>query len=324
MNYKNIDLSDDDLIKILQHIGCTHITNGQNEIKFAWYESSNPNGACLFKNSFRYVYWSKNISGDLIDLIERKVGCNFIKAKNLISEITNKQYKDNIKTDDYINYVHKIKKQLLIKSYSLEEIQKYPHCISKLFIEDGIGLLAHYKFDIRFDIDSNRIVFPIRDIDGNLLGILGRYNKKNIDNNIPKYLSILPYERKYFLFGLYENKDYLKHTIILVESEKSVMRAFSMGYRNVVALGGLFINEYKLKMILKLKPKYVILALDEGLTDEYIIKTAKELKSPNPFIKWHVGYIPSNHIGLGNKNCIFDETKEKCDYILKNEIKYIC
>lgn len=324
MDYKNINLDDNDLIKILQCIGCTHMINRQNEIKFAWYEGANPNGACLFKNSFRYVYWSKNISGDLIDLIQKKVGCNFVKAKNLILEITNKQYKEDIKTNDYLNYIHRLKKGVEVKEYPNSEIEKYPRCISKLFIEDGIGLLAHDKFDVRFDADSNRIVFPIRGVNGELLGVLGRYNKKNVENNIPKYLSILPYERRYCLFGLYENRQYLKDTIILVESEKSVMRAFSMGFRNVVALGGLFVNEYKLKMILKLKPKYVILALDEGLKDEYIIKTAKELKSPNPFIKWHVGYISSNNVGLGNKNCIFDETKDKCNYILKNEIKYIC
>lgn len=325
MNYKGIELTDEDIIKILEYVECKNISNLKNEIKFSWKEGSNPNGCCFFKSNMRYVYWSKNISGDLIDLIQQKTKCGFIEAKNLISKITNKEYsKVVVQKDYYLDYLSGLKKNTIKKYYSISEIKKYPHCISKLFIDDGVGLLAHYYFDIRFDIDSNRIVFPIRDIDGNLLGILGRYNEKNIKGTIPKYLSILPYERKFTLFGIYENKDFLNDTIILVESEKSVMRAFSMGYRNVLALGGLFINEHKINLLLKLKPKTIILALDEGLKTEYIIETAKNLKSPNPFIQWHIGYIDSNNVGLGKKNCIFDESKNKCKEILSKHINYIC
>lgn len=194
MNYKGIDLTDDDIIKILEHIGCSNISNYKNEIKFSWIKTSNPNGCCFFKTNMRYVYWSKNLSGDLIDLIQEKTDCNFIEAKKLISKITNKEYSTVVvQKDYYLDYLSRLKKDTIKKYYPISEIEKYPHCISKLFINDGIGLLAHYYFDIRFDIESNRIVFPIRDIDGNLLGILGRYNQKDIKGTIPKYLSILPY-----------------------------------------------------------------------------------------------------------------------------------
>ncbi len=326
MDYKGIDLNDNDLVKILETLGFTNIRVGANEIKFAWRKGSNPNGSCIFKNSFKYVHWSENLTGDIIDLIKEKTGCSFIKAIRFIEDITNKKY--NKKLTKEVNYVDefikslpkKIEKDIIDKDILLQ----YPRCTSKLFLEDGIGLLAHDIFDIRFDDDTNRILIPIRDENGDLLGILGRYNKKNIIGKIPKYLSIIPHERKYTLFGLYENKGHLSDTIILVESEKSVMRAFSMGYRNVLALGGLLVNQYKRRIFLKLKPKKIILALDEGISREYIIESAKTLISPSPLIKWHVGFIDSNKAGLGEKNCIFDESKEKCENILKNNIEYIC
>lgn len=325
MNYKGIDLNDDDLIKILESIGLTHIKNGTNEIKFSWSPNSNPNGSCLFKKTLRFVHWSENLNGDLIDLIQKKTGYNFIQSKKFIEDVTNKQYNNiNIKEDIYREYIKKLPKDSKPKTYPTEMLYEYPNCVSKLFLDDGIGLMAHYVFDIRFDSDSNRILIPIRNIEGNLLGVLGRYNQKDIKGKTPKYLSILQNERKHTLFGIYENKKYLSDTIILVESEKSVMRAFSMGYRNVLALGGVIVNKHKLKLLMKLKPKKVILSLDEGISRDYIVESAKELKSPNPFIKWHVGFIDSNNIGLGKKNCIFDESKDKCKEILSKHIEYIC
>ena len=320
MVYKGIKFSEDDILKILQTINLTNISNNTNEFKFSWYKDSNPSGACLFKKTLRYVYWSKNQSGDLIDLVMKKANIGFLEAKQLIESIVNKTFSDNryIKENPYQEFLSTIKRSNNNpNTYNYSLYEQYPNCISKLFLDDGIGLLAHDVFDIRFDDESNRIIFPIRDMDGNLLGILGRYNKRNVDKRIPKYLPILNYERHYELFGIYENKDFLHDTIILVESEKSVMKAFSMGYRNVLALGGSYISPQKKKILLKLSPKSVILALDEGLLDDHIKDVAKSLISSNPFIKWHVGYIPSNNVDLGEKNCIFDESKEKCQNILK-------
>lgn len=319
MRYKNIEFTSQEIIFLLEQLGFTNITEHFNLFQFSWYEGANPKGSCLYKNNLKFTYWSKNLYGDLIDLITYKKKCSFNQALYIFYQLTNKISIDFSDANIYNKILNKIKKRDYVV-YGNEVLNYYEPCISQLFLKDDVGLLAQSFFDIRIDKESNRIVFPIKDINGNIVGILGRYNTNDVPIHIAKYLPILIYDRKFFLFGAYENKDYLHDTIILVESEKSVMKAFSKGYRNVVALGGNYFNSEKLNILYELKPKKVILALDEGLNDEHIRETAKSLISPNPFIKWKVGYIESNYVGLGHKNCIFDETLDKCKYILDNNV----
>lgn len=323
--YNDVELSKDDIFNLLSNLGCCNIKEYPREFKFSWYEGANPMGSCLFKKNMRFHYWSKNISGDILDLIQHKLGCTYSESKQIFKNITNKTYKKSKNTNIYLSYLSELseKEDIPIYDYSFYT-DNYPSCFSKLLMEDGIGLYAQSHFDIRFDEMSNRICFPVRDLKGNLVGVLGRYNEKDVPNTIAKYLPLVLYEKRYILFGAYENRDYIKDTLILVESEKSVIKAFSMGYRNVVALGGVVVNEHKLQALMQIAPKRVILALDEGIRDDIIKDLAKRLISPNPFIKWHVGYIPSNDVGLGRKNCIFDESKEICYNIINDKVNYIC
>lgn len=323
MKFKNIEFTSYEVRNLLEQLGFTNITEYHNLFQFSWYEGANPKGSCLYKDTMTFSYWSKNIHGDLIDLIKTKVGCNFSKAMTLFYKITHKMSIDFKNRNIYEEFINGIKTRGY-KTYDKKIYEEYPPCISEVFLKDDVGVLAQRFFDVRIDEDSNRVIFPIKDLDGNIVGVLGRYNAVDVPNNIAKYLPIIPYEKRLFLYGAYENKDFLHDTIIMVESEKSVMKAFSKGYRNVVALGGNYFSSDKYGILYDLKPKNVILALDEGLDDNHIIETARSLISPNPFIQWHVGYIPSNDVGLGRKNNIFDENREICYDILRNKVIFIC
>lgn len=323
MRFKNIDFTSYEIIHLLEQLGFVNIVEHNNLFQFSWYEGANPKGSCVYKDTMTFSYWSKNIHGDLIDLIKAKMGCDFKKALNIFYSITNKisiEFKHRNIYEEFLGTI-KVKKY---KTYDYSDYDIYPPCVSNVFLEDNVGALSQMFFDVRIDEESNRIIFPVKDLNGDIVGVLGRYNSSNVPSNIAKYLPIIPYEKKLFLFGAYENRDFLHDTIIMVESEKSVMKAFSMGFRNVVALGGNYFSSDKYRILYDLKPKTIILALDEGLDDKHIIDTAKSIISPNPFIKWHVGYIPSNSVGLGSKNNIFDEDIKLCYDILRNNVIFIC
>lgn len=323
MRYKNVDFTEDEIIYFLEQLGFEDIKSYDHEFKFAWYAGGNTNGVALFKKNLKFCYWSKNIKGDLIDLIQEKTDCNFREALSLFKTIVGKGEIKFNKKSLYLSFLDSLPDEEICETYDEEFYEDhFEDAFSKLFFLDNVGLLAQQFFSVRFDKKSNRIVFPVRNINGEIIGVIGRYNKQNVPDGIAKYLPEIPFSKGFALYGSYENKEYLKDCMIIVESEKSVMKAFSMGYRCVVALGGLFLSEHKLKIIDEINPKQIVVALDEGIELDHILKLVKKLKICNSFVSRIVGYINPNTIGLGNKNCIFDENPNFCQKILETEIIY--
>ena len=329
MRFKNIEFSEEKLIEFLTHLGFTNVTNNKDYINFSWYDGANPKGSCIYKDSLIFKYWSKNKSGDLIDLISHKMSCETRQSFKILqrffkTKIVSKDYSQEDGIESVVSLINNIKNTYsTYPIYPDSILNKYDDCISSLFLADGVGYLSQCFWDIKYDEESGRICFPVRDIDGNVVGVLGRWNEKEVSKGIAKYLPVLRYDKHNFLFGAYENKDFLHDKIYIVESEKSVMRAFSLGYRNVLAIGGNYISPKHIDILYRLTPSEVILALDEGILDNYIIEQAKSLKSTNPFVSWHVGYLKSNQCGLPHKYCVFDLPKDECEKILKNNIEFI-
>ena len=82
------------------------------------------------------------------------------------------------------------------------------------------------------------------------MGIKGRYF------GIPdEYHSRFTYLEKCnkskVLYGYWQNKEFIKNNkyIIVVESEKSVLKLAEYGYRNVVSTGGKTISKYQVELI---------------------------------------------------------------------------
>lgn len=323
MRYKNVTFSQEEVIHFLEQLGFQNIKSYDNEFKFAWHEGGNINGVALFKKNLRFCYWSQDIKGDLIDLIQEKTGCSFREALDQFKTIVGKGEIKFKKKSIYLNFLESLPENATCETYEESFYEDhFEDALSKLFLKDNVGVLAQIAFSVRIDKQSNRIVFPVRNIDGDIIGAIGRYNSEKVPENVAKYLPEIPFEKRYSLFGVYENREYLHDCMIIVESEKSVMKAFSMGYRCVVALGGLYLSSQKIEMIDIINPKQIVIALDEGIELKHITKLAEQLKLKNDSIQRFVGYINSNEVGLRSKNCIFDESLEKCQEIL-SKIIYI-
>ena len=93
-------------------------------------------------------------------------------------------------------------------------------------------------------------------------------------------------------------------TVIIGESEKFVMQLDSMGYHNVLALGGCTITDTQARLIKSLPVNKVILAFDEGLNIEHLLLQCDKLK----------GGIFSNSKDI---YCIYDSKNQ----ILKKDSK---
>ena len=148
--------------------------------------------------------------------------------------------------------------------------------------EEGISDLAMEKFQVRYDPIGNRIVFPIRSVDGTIINIAGRtLDPLYKEHGLRKYTYYFSFGRFDTLYGLYENYEniILEKEIVVFEGAKSVMKAWGWGIQNAVALCTSHMNVYQFIILLKIGVR-VVFALDEDVdpsTDENIKRLRKYL-----------------------------------------------
>jgi DNA primase len=122
------------------------------------------------------------------------------------------------------------------------------------------GLLDYQNFD-RF---HSRIIFPLRDEKGKLLGFSGRIFPTHLEG--AKYINTpetLVFKKSQFLYGLYYSKDYIlvEKKVILVEGQFDFLLSWQNNLKNVVAVSGSSLTEDHLRK-LKKYTNTIVLAFD--------------------------------------------------------------
>ena len=153
-----------------------------------------------------------------------------------------------------------------------------------------------------YDFFRGRIIFPLLDHRGNVVGFSGR-SLNEID--MPKYINTketLVYHKGSMFFGLNSAKDEIKdkQEAIIVEGEFDAISLFMEGIKNVVAIKGTALTENQVNLLARFTPK-VILCLDQdsagfeatkrsleaiekkGLTTSIIV--LKDAKDPDEAVK---------------------------------------
>lgn len=100
------------------------------------------------------------------------------------------------------------------------------------------GLARQWERGSFTDFFRKRLMFPIRDVQGNVVAFGGRIIED--DPKAPKYINTpenVVYKKGNVLYGLHENREGLRETqcALLVEGYFDVMRCWDAGIRNAVA-----------------------------------------------------------------------------------------
>ncbi len=313
------------IIHILNELGCENIKPLKgNEIR--WGSS---NGSKINIETLAYTSFSNNHKGDVITMVSILKNIDLGQAiKWLAKELgLNYGYCEKFKVtlpfNGFFKSYSKIKDndENQPKTYPIERLKAYTGRLNTLWIEDNISLQTQELFDIGLDFETNRIVIGWKDVNSELVGIMGRLNKKELSDNDSKYLPIIPFNKSKVLYGLDVNYSNILEngTVIVVESEKSVLKGYELGYKNIVALGGNNISQRQSELIKSLCVN-VVISLDEGIDIGHSLEQAKKCKIQNPFFNNEVYVMKVDD--LPNKHSVFDMDKEIIDDYLKN--KLIC
>ena len=157
-------------------------------------------------------------------------------------------------------YKHSIIPMTAFTKFSKEEVPEW--------LEEGISQEVMDLFDIRIDNYSNRIVYPVYDIDGNLINIKGRTRYENYKKlKLPKYMNYYTVGVMDYFQGLEKTLKYIKeqNESIIFESIKSVMKAYGWGYKNCVSAEKHTLTPEQISLLVKLKVN-VVFAYDSDVS----------------------------------------------------------
>lgn len=332
---KNFIISNPKCIElILEQTGFHNITYRNKEYRCSREEGRNPTSVKVNVDTLSSTCFSTNLKGDLITLIQSKIYTNFHNTIKKIADII--EFKDTTKQEEYSlpfgGFYKKIAKlrdeeHFDLETYSEDILKQYEKIPNLLFCDDGILPEIQMKYGIGYDSVSGRITVPWYSFDNQLIGVMGRLNKKEIEEDETKWFPVIPFPKSKTIYGFSINyKSILEKKIVMIgESEKHSMELASMGLNVGISLGGSFLSETQANNIKSLFPDKIIVMLDEGLTEEHSIEIAKQLKM-NGYYKNNVGYIfDKNYMYLpkDSKMAPADLDKNSLKLLIKNCTKWI-
>lgn len=236
-----------------------------------------------------------------------------------IYDLAKKVYQNNLNTENGI----KAKKYLFNRDISEEVIKNFEIGLSlkKNTIITDLLLKKKYSQDIMIksglviksekglsDIYYNRIMFPLNDLNGQVVGFSGRIYDGSKDNS--KYINTKEteiFKKGELLYNYHRAKDYCRetNTVIIMEGFMDVIRAYMINVKNVIATMGTAVTKNQANLIKRMAKNVLlcfdgdaagvkatlscseellkigvipkIISLDDGLDpDEYIKKYGKE------------------------------------------------
>ena len=315
---------------VLTALGCGHVRNRGEYISAQNPDGNNKQAITLYLNeNLNCIDYTRQISKtkratDIFDLVAYFKQCTFAESMKWVCDTVGLDYYHE---PDDVPESLKILRFLREMSNDgndednrsvvpiPEEILKYylPYP-NKMFENDGISLDIQQELGYGYDPQTNRITIPIRTPIGDLCGVKGRLLGEPDEYN-PKYVYIEPTVKSKILYGLYENKNYIKNSnqLLIFEAEKSVAQCASNGIRNCVAIGGKSISKTQMELIIRTGCAPIV-ALDKGISVDEIKSVSSVFPENIP-----VYYIYDKDNILLDKQSPSDDF-EKFRYLFGNNI----
>ena len=322
----------DKIRNILEEIGCLKIKLIKDNFKFAndVEGSFSGNGNTINIHTLSYCSYSHNIRGDIITLVSYKLNLELGDSIRWLSKYLGLswEYRQKVEITPpfngfYLNFEKVQEENYKYETYDDSIVRKYEECgLSLYWIKDGISALTQEHFRIGYDPYSMRITIPWFDEIGRCIGFQGRLDRSEVEDWECKYLPVIPFFKGNTLYGLYQayNDIQNKGEVIIVESEKSVLKAYQMGITNVVAIGCHSLSPRQIKIIKSLAVD-VCIAYDSDVPLEEMIEEGKNCIIDNIFFNNTVTVLDMD--GLGDKISVFDLNKEVVDKTLEERRIYL-
>lgn len=323
---------------LLEHFGFHDVwQNSVDELRCAVPDGTNRTSVSvklvpeLFATSFDDKI---NYRGDIFGLLEAVSGKSFSVVMRDIHDLFKLPYTKGGKSLDLLKGIRKFKKGSARRE---RENKKFDRSILDRFIdkphasliEECISPAVIKQYDIRYDVESDRVIFPFFDWieTDKVVGLQGRTTMSSElakELNIPKYFNLIRgFAKNQTLYGWHIAKDYVndRKMLILFEGEKSTLKlaTIEFGKPYAVSVGGHEISPEQISFILKNTDSDVeiVIAFDSDIEEEFVREYCSRFSK---FRK--VSYIFDRHGVTGKKDSPIDCGYKKFKHLLKFRTVY--
>ncbi len=224
-----------------------------------WYDFSSGQGGNIFHFVKRYFNCSNTEAVNIIKEYAGYSGTVVIGGKKLATTSILKKFKPK-------KHEGKASAGVILGEDCMD---KYEIREDKLAVweREGISMESLNKFQVRYDPFSNRLVYPIRNMQGKIVNIGGRTLDPHFkEKGLRKYTYFYPWGQINTIYGMYENLPKIneKHEVILFEGCKSVLMADTWGIHNTGAILTSHFSENQMKILARAGAN-VVFALDKDV-----------------------------------------------------------
>lgn len=329
---------------ILEQIGC-------HSIKFHpdkdYYTATQPDGdnplGVVVKNNLylNYYSYSRGINidegKDLISLVQATTKKSFVDTMKYLHGLLGLKYtfkkEEKKKQEEKVNplsifinakFKRKHKEYRNVADCTFEALDEgtlldFVPMVHIDIFREGIMPWTVKKFGLGYSYKWNRTIFPHRYITGELMGWNGRSSIENCELfGIPKYY-ITPGMKKICPYGLYENYDSIEKAgyCVIFEAEKSVLKRDSLNDPTGLAISGKNLSDEEWRLIMGLKIKEVVIALDKDVDINEIRficeKFYRHIKVSYIYDKWDL---------LDKKDSPADTSNKIYNFLFKHRVNY--
>lgn len=200
---------------------------------------------------------------------------------------------------------------------------------SSTLLED-LGLVSRSASEV-YDVFQNRIMFPIHDLEGNVVGFTARCYLRDM---MPKYLNTKEthlFKKGNILFNYHRAKENIRITkqVLVVEGNMDAIRLSSVGIKNVVALMGTSLTKEQIEALRKLRSQIVLMLDNDEAGERATFQVGNLLEENNiPFLVVRLSgeKDPDAYVLQNGKEAILENVKNaisfidfKLNYLKKNK-----
>ena len=262
-------------------------------------------------NVFSFIMKYENVDFfEALQIVANKIGYklsstnfNNFESKNKkeyeIMEIVKKYYLNNIFTDLGTSARKYLENRGInndiIREFNLGLALKSKNELYKLLakkninneILDNLGLVYINGTDV-FDFFNNRIIIPIEDLKGNVVGFSGRIF--NGEKETSKYINTketVIFKKGQILFNYHNAKNAIRDEkcVIIVEGNMDAITLSSSGIKNVVALMGVALSKEQIDVLKKLKVPVILMLDNDQAGLNSTLKNGEMLKNADIDVK---------------------------------------
>ncbi len=183
-----------------------------------------------------------------------------------------------------------------------------------------LGLINKVGLDI-YDTFSNRIMIPIEDLKGQVVGFTGRIY--NDEKDTAKYMNTKEteiFKKGHILFNYHNARPNIREEkcVIVVEGNMDAIKLSASGIKNVVALMGVALSKEQIDVLKKLKVPIILMLDNDQAGLDATVKNGDELQRYNldiRVVRLTDAKDPDEYIRLKGVDALKDNIKHAIKYI---------